>query len=505
MSSIVELLASALLILFSWPNIGFAIAGIVIGLVFGAIPGLGSVISLSLLIPLSFGMEATSAMILFGTAMGGGKFGGSITAILMNTPGTAGNVVSTFEGYPLSKKGRSEEAIGISATASALGALFGLVILLFLIPVAETIILAFGAPENFWIAIIGIIAVGILGEGDVAKSLTIGGAALMLSFIGYSGVAGVYRYGLGTQYLWDGVQLIPVIIGLFAITESIRLTKEASTIDQSDTEDHSSVSDGVVQVFKHPLVFFRSATIGTLVGLVPGLGGLIASFISYFQAVQSSSNPEAFGTGVVEGFIATEAANDSMDGGALLPTVTFGIPGSPVMAVLLGGFLFHGLSPGLALLSDDLDVLLMLVLALALSNVGSSLIGLLLGNKLADITRVPVDSIIPLILAVSVFGVFALRNSILDVLVAVLFGLVGYVLVAFDYSRITLVLGLILGPLIENAFHQSMQASGNSYLIFVTRPVSIGILVVMAAIIGVAYHKMRTQDIGMDQDTIKPN
>jgi putative tricarboxylic transport membrane protein len=502
MTSIIGMLAEAFLTLFAWPNIGYAIAGTIIGLVFGAIPGLGSVISLSLLIPLSFGMEATSAMILFGTSMGGAKFGGSVTAILMNTPGTAGNVVSTFEGYPLSQQGRSEEAIGISATASALGAIFGLVILLALIPVASTIILSFGAPENFWIALLGLVAVGVLGEGDIVRSLAIGGAALMLSFIGFSNISGVYRYGLDTQYLWDGIQLIPVIIGVFAVTEAIRLTKEASTIDQSDTEDTSSVLEGVYQVFRHPFVFFRSSATGTLVGLIPGLGGLIASFISYFQTVQASDDPDKFGTGVVEGFIATESSNDAMDGGALLPTVTFGIPGSPVMAVLLGGFLFHGLSPGLSMLSDDLNVLIMLILALALSNVVSSTIGLVLGGRLAEITRVPVKTIVPLILAVSVFGVFALRNNMLDVVVAAVFGIIGYVMVAFDYSRITLILGLILGPILEGAFYQSLQFSGGSYSIFVTRPVSVGIIIVMVLIIGVAYRKMRQNDLEMDQDAM---
>lgn len=474
MSAILEALLSASLSLFSWPTILFVVIGALLGMIFGLLPGLGGPVLLSLLIPVTFGLDANAAIVLLAGSLGGVAFGGSISAILINTPGTPPNAATTFDGYPLARQNRAGEALGISATASALGALFGLVILTLLIPVAQEIILAFSPPEFFWIAVLGLTVIAFVARGSFLKGLVSGGLGLMLSFIGFSGVVGTYRYGFGTEFLWGGIELIPALIGLFAIAEVIKLVTEKS--ESIADKDQAAVSGGrlkgVRKVFKHYSVFGRSAAIGTLIGIIPGAGGTVANFIAYIQAVQSSDHPEDFGHGAVEGIIASEASNDAKDGGALLPTLVFGIPGSATAAVLLAGLILHGVNPGQDLLTTDLPMLFLLLLALLVANLVTSVIGLSIANQLAKITHVPVQHLIPIIMGVSLVGAYTLRGNMIDVFVATAFGFLGYAMVVYDYSRVAVIIALVLGPLLENSFIQSLQMSDSGYWIFVTRPIS---------------------------------
>jgi putative tricarboxylic transport membrane protein len=474
----IDAMVSALTAIFTWPTVAFIVIGTLIGMVFGALPGLGGVVALALLIPITFGMDALPAMVLFGSTLGGVAFGGSISAILINTPGTAPNAATCFDGYPLARQGRASEALGVSATASALGAIFGLMILVLILPMAREFILAFGPPEFFALAIFGLTIIAVASEANLLRGLIAGGFGLMLAFIGYNSVTGVYRYGFGTQYLWDGVKLIPALIGIFAIAEVIHLTVRGGTIaedDEANLEDRSAVLTGVKAVLRRPSVFIRSAATGTLIGIVPGAGGTVANFISYMQVMQTSSDPGSFGTGNIDGIIASEAANDSKDGGALLPTVIFGIPGSSAMAVLLGGLILHGLNPGRELVTTNLNLLFILIFALLLSNILTSIIGIGVANQLAKLTRIRAPLIVPGILVISLVGSFALNNSLGDVLLAVVFGIIGYAMIEFDYSRVAIVIALVLGPLAESSLHQSLLISEfqPNYLIFFSRPITI--------------------------------
>lgn len=467
-------------ILFQWPNTLYVLVGAAIGMVFGAIPGLGGVIALALLIPVTFGMNTEPAIILFGATMGGVAFGGSISAILINIPGTAPNAATLLDGYPMTKQGRAGEALGISATASAAGAVFGLIVLLLLLPAARRIILAFSPPDFFWLAIFGLTIIALVGRGRMIRSLAMGCVGLMLSFIGLTGVVDEYRHGFGTEYLMDGIQLIPVIIGIFAVAEVLQLSKTGGTIQ---TDDAVEVTDsplaGVKRVFQHPRLFVQSSVIGTIVGMIPGAGGTVANFVSYMFAMQTSKAPDTFGSGNPEGVIASEAANDSKDGGSLLPTTVFGIPGSAEMVVLLGALTIHGLTPGVGLLGENLHFLLLLVFALLLSNVVTSLVGILSANYIAKIAQTPVELLIPPILAVSFVGSFALRNNLGDVVVTLVFGIVGFAMIAYSYSRIILVLALILGPIAERGFLQSLALSDSGYGIFVASPISIVLILLI--------------------------
>jgi putative tricarboxylic transport membrane protein len=462
-------------------SIGFILLGTLIGMVFGALPGLGGTIALALLIPVSFGMEPQNAVVMFGSALGGVAFGGSISAILINVPGTGPNAATLLDGYPMSQQGRAGEALGASATASALGAIFGLIVLTLIIPVAREVILAFGIPEFFWLAVLGLTIIAVVTEGSLLKGLISGGFGLMLAQVGYSRTTGEPRYMLGTEYLWDGINLVVALIGLFALAEIINMVRKGGSIaaEEASPPKRGDVFRGGLAVLKRPSLFFRSAITGTLIGMVPGAGGTVANFVSYMQAMQTSSNPESFGHGNIEGVIASEAANDAKDGGALLPAVVFGIPGSAGIAVLLGGLILHGLNPGRELLGENLPFLFVLIFALLFANIITSVVGLSIADRLAQLTQIPTELLVAPILVVSLVGAFALRNNILDVYVAVIFGFLGYIMMIYDYSRIGLVIALILGPIAERSFLQAQVISDSDvwYWIFFTRPISLTLMV----------------------------
>lgn len=482
MAGFIEAFTIATNTVFSWPTFGVLVLGTLVGLIFGMFPGLGGPVALALLIPLSFGMDQGSAMVLFGAAMGGVTFGGSITAILLNTPGTAPNAATMFDGYPMARQGRAGEAIGASAASSAIGAIIGLVFLIALIPVARTVILAFQPPEFFWLAVFGLSVIAVVSMGNVLKGLVSGGVGLLISFIGWEGAVSISRYGFGTNYLFDGINIIVALLGVFALAELIKLSTENRTI--ADPETMSSFRDtlrGVSLTLKNWPTVVRSSIIGTVIGLVPGAGGTVATFIAYLQGKLTSDDPDSFGKGNIQGVIASEAANDAKDGGALLPTIVFSVPGSAVMVVLLGAFLLHGVTPGRSLLTDELYITATLIVTLAVSNILTSSIGIVSANKLTNLTRLPVRLIIPSILSVIFVGAFVLRNNIIDVFVVVLFGLIGYWMSVYDYSRVALVLGLILGPIAEKGFLQSLAISDTGYLIFITRPISL-ILIALTAL-----------------------
>lgn len=482
MVGIIEGLVIAAGTVFAWPNVLFLLLGTFIGLVFGALPGLGGVVALALVIPVTFGMNTETAMVFFAGTLGGVAFGGSVSAILINVPGTAPNAATCFDGHPMAVQGRAKEALGISAMASASGAVVGLVCLILLIPVARPVILAFSWPEFFWLAVFGLTAIAVTSQGSLLKGLISGGIGLLFSFVGHSAMSGEVRFGLGTNYLWDGVQLIPAIIGLFAISEVIKLAVQEGTIAKSPTDvKKGSIWKGVKTVIQNPSLFVRSAVIGMLSGLIPGVGGTVANFIAYLQAVQTSGSNESFGNGNPKGVLASEASNDAATGGALLPTVVFGIPGSATTAVLLGGFILHGIQPGSELLGPNLPVLLTLIVALIAANILTSLAGVSFAGLLSKITMIDVKALIPVITAVSLVGAYTINSNFGDVVMAMLFGFLGYFLIIYQYSRIAVVIALILGPIAEQAFFLSLRTSDIGLWILFVRPISALLIILTIA------------------------
>ena len=439
----------------------FVLIGVLLGLCFGIIPGLGGTTALALLIPITFSMDSLDAMYLAGGVMGATSFGGSITAILLNTPGTAPNAATTFDGYPLAQQGRAGEAIGASATASAMGGLIGLVTLMLFIPLAKEIVLLFGPVEFLLLTILGLVAIAVSSRGKLLRGLIAGGFGLIFAFVGVDTVSGHTRFTLETDYLCDGIPLVPTLTGLFAISQMIELSLKGGSVvtERVNIGNLTGLWQGVVAVFKHWTVLLRGSLIGTIIGAIPGLGGTVASFIAYTSTVQSSRDPSSFGKGNIIGVIAPESANNAKDGGSLVPTVAFGIPGSAETAVFLGILVLHGIDPGPTLLLENEREVYGLIIALTLSAVGASLIGLLTARWLVKITFVNVNILVPLVVTISLTGVYVLEGKPGDVILALVMGIVGYLMIRFDYPRLTLVIALVLGETAERSFHQSLMIS----------------------------------------------
>lgn len=472
----VETFLQAAVEVFSSGSVVFVFLGVLLGLCFGIIPGLGGTTALALLIPITFTMDSLDAMYLAGGVMGATSFGGSITAILLNTPGTAPNAATSFDGYPLAQQGKAGLAIGASASASALGGLLGLITLMMFIPLAKEIVLLFGPVEFLLLTLLGLVAIAVSARGKLLRGLIAGGFGLMLAFVGVDTMSGETRFTLDTDYLWDGIPLVPTLTGLFAISQMIELSLKGGAV-ASKIENIGRISgmwDGVKAVFVNWTVLLRGSIIGTIIGAIPGLGGTVASFIAYTSTVQASRDPSSFGRGNIIGVIAPESANNAKDGGSLVPTVAFGIPGSAETAVFLGILVLHGIDPGPTLLLENEREIYGLIIALTLSAVGASVIGLLTARWLVRITFVNVNILVPLVVTISLTGVYVLQGKPGDVLLALIMGIFGYLMIRFDYPRLTLVIALVLGETAERSFHQSLLISDNNLVgLIMERPQAI--------------------------------
>jgi len=464
-----------------WPLPLWFALGVLNGLVFGLLPGLSGSVGIALMVPFTFGFGAGESMALFVAALSGQTFAGSISAILLNTPGTSPNAATTLDGYPLARQGRGGFAIGISAAASAMGSLIGVVVLIALLPVVRNVILAFSFPEFTMLAVMGLAAIAAASSGSLVKGLVSGGVGLLLSFVGFSPVAGELRYVFGFAQLWQGVDLIAALIGLFAISEVIRLLVRRETVAKNlDALKFSNdqVWEGVRFVFRHPWLLIRSAVLGTGIGIVPGVGGTVASFLAYFQAVHTSKDPENFGKGDPRGVLAPEAANDGKDAGSALPSLAFGLPGSSDWAIILGALMLHGINPGPNLIREAPDVVWIAVWVIFIASWVTSIIGVLSAPYLVQITRLRPSILAPVVAVMGTVGAYALQRQFIDVVFALGFGILGYYMRKYNFPAVPLILGLLLGHHVERAFFQSLQVFDQGLLIFVTRPISLALVLI---------------------------
>ncbi|MFC1815533.1 tripartite tricarboxylate transporter permease [Thermodesulfobacteriota bacterium] len=483
-----QLFFATLVDMLKWPGIFLLISGSIIGMIFGAIPGLSGTTAIVVLIPMTFGMEPSTAMLWLGAAYGAATYGGAIPSILINTPGEAPNAATTIDGFPMSQKGQAGVALGAAATASTLGGFVGLLITLFLIPLLTKFLMSFSYQEFFMMAFLGLCIIAVLGEGTLIKGLASGGLGIMLSFIGYDPFTSELRYTVNIEYLWDGIPVVPALFGLLAIGEIMDLIIKEKTIASplSTQSDQNQVWQGVMETFRNMPLVLRSSILGTIIGAIPGVGGTVAGFFAYLQAKKTCKNNETFGKGDVRGVIAPEAANDAKEGGALLPTLAFGIPGSAAMAVFLGALTLHGLDTGQDIFITHLDVVYMLILAMLGCHMVAAVIGLMVADKVAILTRIRPSLFGPVIFVVCLIGSYALRNSMGDAIITVIFGLLGYEMRKFGFSRIALILGLLLGGMAERSFRQVLlSASGIAG--FFTRPISLVLFLMILTLFASPY------------------
>ena len=447
-------------------NLAYLGLGVVIGLLFGTVPGLGGATAIALLLPLSFGMEPEQAIILMGGIMGAVSIGGSVSAILLNTPGTAPNAATCFDGYPLTQQGKAGLAIGAAATASSIGGVIGVLILVLVLPIAKTIVLWFGPPAFFMMAVLGLTSLTV-ARGNMLRGLIAACLGLFIGFVGYDDIGGTERFTGGIEFLWDGISIVPMLIGLFAIAEMMKLYVSGGPIARAGSAARiTGTRQGILSAFKNFKTVLSGSAIGSIVGSVPGVGGTVASFLSYSFTAQSSKDNQNFGKGDVRGVIASEAANNAKDGGALIPTLAFGIPGSAEMALFLGVLVLHGMDPGPMLLIERESTIFMLILALLTATIFSGTLVLLAARYLSKIAHVDSAVLIPAVIIVSLVGAYALHGSIGDVFAAAFFGLVGYVMIRANYPRITLIIAFVLSGLMERNFIQSMIMFRGDWLKF---------------------------------------
>lgn len=459
--------------------------GTLVGLLIGALPGLGPTVGIALLLPLSATLEPVPAIAMLISLYMSGEYGGAITAVVMGIPGTAAAVPTCFDGYPMAKSGKPGKAVAYSLTASTIGGLFGALVLVSLtVPLARACI-KFSDPELFLIASFGLLSVSGLSSTNVSKTMVSILIGLLLGTIGLDTFTGVPRFCEGIPVLYDGFDLVTVLIGMFAITEVFNMVL-------GDLSSHTRPSSADLKVsltldeVKHIMpTVVKSSVIGTICGIIPGLGGGVAAMLSYSEAKRSSKHPETFGTGEPLGIAASESANNAVVGGALIPFLTLGIPGSSTIAVISGALMMQGIQPGITLMRDRPELVYSIFVAIFISIIAMYSIGRVTNSLWARVLVLPNSVLAPIVLILAILGAFASRRSIFDVWVALIAGIAWWFLSKVGFSRAAFVLAYILANLFESGFRRSLQISHGSYAIFISRPICVAFICLIVLLFGV--------------------
>ena len=454
----------------------FMIIGVSYGLMVGILPGLGGIVAIALLLPFTYGHELAATLALLLGAHIATIWGGSVTSILFKVPGAAKSLALVFDGHPMTQQGHASRALGASATAALLGGLMGAIFLAFSIPIVRPLMLALGPSEYLMMALWGLTIIATFSEGSLLKGFVATSLGIMIAYVGMDPVSGTPRFWFGNVYLLDGISFPVAMIGLFAVAEMIKLyVKGGAIVDRVAGEEKSSVLDGVKDALQHWWLVLRSSLLGLWIGVLPGVGASVGGIAAYAQAAQMSKTPERFGKGAVEGVIAPDATLGANEGGGLMPTLAFGIPGGESMAILLVAFLSMGIVPGPQMLTTELDLVFSMVWIIVIANLLTTLIGLAISSRLAKLPTLNPNVMIPLVLSVCFLGAFATRGLVEDVLVAALFGVIGYLLDKYSYSRANFVIGMVLADMIERNLHISMGLYGNLFVL--TRPITLAMLI----------------------------
>jgi putative tricarboxylic transport membrane protein len=482
---VINFLADGFSSALQWHNLLFAFVGVLIGTAVGVLPGIGPMSGVALLIPVTATMTggqgpeeaATSAIILLAGVYYGAMYGGSTTSILLNTPGESSSVVTTLDGYQMARQGRAGAALSISAIGSFVAGIFSLVALVLLADPLSSIAIKFGPAEYFSLMILGLAAVSGLAGKSMTKALIMTVIGLLLATIGMDNVSGVARFTYGYPTLYSGLEFLTIAVGLFALGEVFK------TIITRDYGTGNIARVGRVLPSRQDLKtsagpIARGSILGFFIGVLPGAGATLASFFSYIMEKKLSKNPEKFGTGAIEGVAAPESANNAASGGAMVPLLTLGIPGSGTTAILMGALIMYNVQPGPLLFNDHPEVAWGLIASMFIGNLMLLVLNMPLVKIFAKIIETPPRYLLPIIIAISIFGVYAVQYSTFDLLLLMGCGVAGYFLAKNDYPLAPLVLGLVLGPMIENNMRRALTGSNGDFSIFYTKPISAVFLVI---------------------------
>jgi putative tricarboxylic transport membrane protein len=461
-------------------TIALLIGGIVLGLVIGILPGLGPPIAIALALPFTFYLDTVPSLILLLGIYSAAIYGGSISAIAVGIPGTGAAIATVQDGHKMFKAGRGGEALGFSLTGSIIGGLISVVCLAFIAPLLAQLAAKFGPREYLAISVFGLVVVVRVAGQSLAKGLLVGALGIFLTTWGLDELNGTERYTFGSYHLYEGLPLVPFLVGLFAMSEVLIGAERALQKIEFTDASLTVRLPGLKTLGKMKDVLFRSSIIGTVIGIIPGEGAAVGAFFAYSEAKRRSSKPETFGTGIPEGIVAPETANNATVGGALVPTLTLGVPGSPAAAVLLGALLIQGLAPGPKLFTDRPDLMYAIFIGLFLINLLMMVIGLVAIRFAARLIMVPTAVIVPTVMLLCFVGIYSVSNSMFNVGVLLGAGILGYVVRKLGFSIAPLSIGFVLGPILENALRQSLTIADGSVGEFFNTPIGLCIYAALA-------------------------
>jgi putative tricarboxylic transport membrane protein len=476
----------------------YAFVGCLIGTVVGVLPGIGPLAGISLLLPASFGLNATNAIVMLAGIYYGAMYGGSTTSILMRIPGEAASVITCIDGYAMARKGRAGAALAIAAVGSYVAGTVSVVLLMFLAPPLASFALRFGPPEYFALLLLGLLVLAYMSSGSMLKALAMAAFGLLLGMIGIDQMTGYFRFAYGVVELGDGIGVVPVAVGLFGLSEIL-----ATAGQEKPPEVLKPKLKDLLPTRKEwrqsVMPIGRGTLLGFLIGIIPGSAHIISSFVSYAVERKFSSTPEEFGRGAVAGVAGPESANNAATSGAFVPMLALGVPSGPIPAVMLAAMMVHGVSPGPLLFKQQPELVWGFIASMYVGNVMLLILNLPLVGLFVNLLRVPYPLLYPSIIAFCVLGVYAVNGSVVDVWIMLVMGVVGYVLRKLEFETAPIVLGVILAPMLEMALRQSLAMSDGHYAIFVTRPIAATLLAVGAILVLLSLRSLVTR--GMDWRT----
>lgn len=488
-------------------NVFMCFLGVSLGTFVGVLPGIGALATISLALPLTFHLEPVTALIMLSGIFYGAQYGSSISAILLNLPGTATAVVTCIDGYPMTQQGKAGIALFVTAITSFVGGALGILLLMTAAPLIASIALGFGSPEYFTIMLLGLVGASTLSIGSPAKGLAMVVVGISLGLVGIDVNSGQMRFTFGNHNLADGLGLVAIAMGLFGVSEVLASIGTQQSSARLQRISLASMIPSRTEVRQSLLPTMRGSMIGFLIGALPGAGPSIASFMAYAAEKKVSKKPERFGKGAIEGIASPEAANNASVQAAFIPTLSLGIPGDAVMAVLLGALMIHGIEPGPQFISQQSGIFWGLIASFWIGNFLLLVLNIPLIGLWVRIISIPYHYLFPIILALICFGVFSVRNNIVDVYIMLIAGVVGYFMRIFGYPAAPLLLGFILGPMMEEHFRRSLLMARGDFMVFLERPLSAAFLLLTMLIFvgaGISIWRKRKKNRMSDEAMTAP-
>lgn len=472
--------------------------GVLLGVILGSVPGLNSTMGTALLIPFTFAMSPINGLALLTSVYCGGTYGGSISAILFNVPGAPEASATVFDGYEMAKKGQAAQALGYAVMCSCLGGLFSVIVMILVSPLLASVALTFSQPEYFALAITALTLIASLGGRGMKKAAISGVFGLLMATVGIDPMTGDPRFTFGGKALMGGINFIPAIIGAFAVSEVLSRAESGMKKSEVLFTKVSTVLPRIKEILRMKWLILRSALIGTWIGILPGVGATTAAFVGYAEAVRWSKHPEKFGTGIPEGIAAPETANNAATGGAMVPLLTLGIPGSATTAVIIGGFLVHGLQPGPMLFINQPKLMYSIFLAMLLANILMLFAGLGVAKVFSNFRRIRYSILGPCIFIFAAIGSYGIRNDPVDLWIMFFFGVIGYFMKKYNYPVAPMIIGLVLGNLTEISLRRGLRMLDYDLSAFLFRPIA-GIILAIA-VISILYSVIRKKPKVLEEE-----